>query len=87
MIRANTRERLTDADLSLVVRLLARGDAMRETRYRGWMAEQGWDALLDEPALFDLLCRAPGIAAPSATLFVYVAVRHALRRQVSEDGT
>lgn len=85
MIRADTRQRLTDADLGLVVQLLAQGDAAREARYRGRLVEQGRDALLDDPSLFDLLRRAPGIAAPSATLFVYVAVRHALRRVGIDD--
>jgi len=80
MILANVRERLTSADTDLVVRLLSHGDAAREARYRGRLAEQGRDAMLDEPSLFDLLCRTPGIAAPSAALFILVAVRHALRR-------
>src|SRR5574341_1120834 len=85
MILANVRERLTPIDMDLVVRLLAHGDAAREARYRGRLAERGRDALLDEPSLFHLLCCAPGIGAPSAALFVYVAVRHALRRVGIDD--
>lgn len=85
MILANVRERLTSADLNLVVRLLARGDGASETRYRGRLVEQGRDALLDEPSLFDLLRRAPGLEAPSAALFIYVGVRHALRRVGIDD--
>ncbi len=85
MILANVRDRLTSADLDLVVRLLAHGDAGREARFRGRLAERGRDALLDEPSLFDLLRRAPGIAAPSAVLFIYVAVRNALRRVGIDD--
>ena len=85
MILANVRERLTPSDMDLVVRLLARGDEAGEARYRGRLAERGRDALLDEPQLFELLCRAPGIAAPSAPLFIYVAVRHALRRVEIDD--
>lgn len=85
MILANVRERLTSADTDLVVRLLSHGDAAREARYRGRLAEQGRDAMLDEPSLFDLLCRTPGIAAPSAALFILVAVRHALRRVGIDD--
>ena len=85
MILANVREGLTSADLDLVVRLLSQGDAGREARYRGRLAEQGRDALLDDPSLFRLLCQAPGIAAPSAQLFIYVAVRHALLRVEIDD--
>jgi len=85
MILANVRQRLTLADLDLVVRVLSHGDPAREARYRGRLAEQGRDALLDEPSLFDLLRRAPGVAAPSAALFIYVAVRTALRRVGIDD--
>lgn len=85
MIIANLRGRLTSTDLDLVVRLLSRGDPAREARHRARLAEQGRDALLDERSLFDLLRHAPGIAAPSATLFIYVAVRHALRRVGVDD--
>ncbi len=86
MILANVRERLTSTDMDLVVRLLSHGDAAREARYRRRLAEQGRDGLLDESSLFHLLCRAPGIAAPSAVLFIYVAVRHALRRVGIDDS-
>ena len=86
MILPNVRERLTGADLDLAVRLLAEGDVGRERGYRERLAERGPDALLSEPALFDLLCRAPGVAAPAATLFLYVAVRSALRRVGVDDA-
>ncbi|MBI4420053.1 MAG: hypothetical protein HY560_04440 [Gemmatimonadetes bacterium] len=86
MILANVREGLTPTDMDLVVRLLSDGDAAREARYRGRLAERGRDALLEEPSLFPLMCRAPGIAAPSAPLFIYVAVRHALRRVGIDDS-
>ena len=85
MILANVRGRLTPADMGLVVRLLSQGDPARESRIRGRLAERGRDALLDEPSLFDLLHHAPGIAAPSAALFIYVGVRHALRRVGLDD--
>ncbi len=85
MILANVRDRLTPADLDLVVGVLAGGDGAKADCYRGRLAEQGRDALLDEPGLFDLLCHAPGLVAPSATLFLYVAVRKALRRVGLDD--
>lgn len=86
MILPNVRERLTQADLDLVVRLLAGGDRSAELRYRERLADGGRDDLLREPPLFDLLCRAPGLAAPGATLFLYVAVRHALGRVGLDDA-
>jgi hypothetical protein len=86
VILPNVRERLTQADTDLVVRVLAGGDARRERRYRARLAECGADALLDEPDLFELLSNVPGLAAPSATLFFYAGVRHALRRVGIDDA-
>jgi hypothetical protein len=86
MILPNVRERLTPADMDLVVRLLADGDAGSERRQRERLAEHGPDALLSEPLLFDRLCRAPGVAAPAAGLFLYVAVRNALGRVGIDDA-
>lgn len=86
MILPNVRERLTPQDMDLVVRLLAGGSPGKERRYRERVAEGERDDLLSEPALFDLLCRAPGIAGPPATLFLYVAVRSALRRVGIDDA-
>jgi hypothetical protein len=86
VILPNVRERLTPADMDLVVRLLAGGNAVGERGCRERLAEEGPDALLSEPTLFDLLLGAPGLAAPAATLFLYVAVRGALRRVGIDDA-
>jgi hypothetical protein len=86
MIVADVRERLTPGDLEHVVTLLARGDEARRERWRRRLAEEGRDVLLDEPGLLQLLLAAPGLAAPSAAVFVYVAVRSALRRVGIEDA-
>lgn len=75
MILANVRERMSPEDLSFVADLLARGDAVDRP-----------EALLDEPTLFELLRDAPGIASPSAPLFLYVAVRHSLRSVGIDDA-
>jgi hypothetical protein len=75
MILANVRERLSPEDLSFVADLLAREDGMGRP-----------EELLDEPALFELLRDAPGIASPSAPLFLYVAVRHNLRSVGIDDA-
>jgi hypothetical protein len=85
MILANVRERLTPADLDLVVRLLSQAAPGREAGDRGRLTERDRDALLDEPSLFELLHHAPGLAVPSAALFIYVGVRHALRRVGLDD--
>jgi hypothetical protein len=71
--------------MDLVVGLLASGDAAQEARYRVRLSDQGRDALLDDPSLFDRLQHAPGLAAPSAALFIYVGVRHALQRVGLDD--
>ena len=86
MIVANVRDRLTPDDLEHVVTLLSRGDAARRERCRQRLAEEGRDALLDEPGLLQQLLTAPGLAAPSAAVFVYVAVRSALRKVGIDDA-
>ncbi len=78
MIVPNLRERLTSADLSFVVELLAQGDESRRRKYQFLAAERGRDYLVDQPGLFDLTKRASGLVSPSAPLFFYVAVRDAL---------
>lgn len=75
MILANVRERLSAEDLRLVAGLLGRSESAERP-----------DGLLDEPALFALLRDAPGIASPSAPLFLYVAVRHTLRSVGIDDA-
>lgn len=42
------------------------------------LAQEGPDALLDDPGLLDALLAIRSLAVPSAELFAYVAVRHAL---------
>jgi hypothetical protein len=42
------------------------------------LTREGPDALLDEPGLLEALCDVRSLAMPSAPLFAYVAVRHAL---------
>src|SRR3989337_1638546 len=75
MILANVRERVSPEDLRLVAGLLGRSATAGRS-----------DELLDEPALFALLRDAPGIASPSAPLFLYVAVRHSLRSVGIDDA-
>lgn len=85
MILANLRQRLTPDDHGLVLALLSRGDPGQQARLERRAAEEGPDGLLDEAALPGLLLNAPGCATPSAPLFLYVTVRHALRRAGVDD--
>jgi hypothetical protein len=85
MILANLRERLVPSDVDMVVRLLARGSD-RDTRTLTSVAEErGIDALLDHRDLPGLLLAAPDLGVPSAALFIYVSVRHALKSAGVDD--
>jgi hypothetical protein len=78
MIRANARSRLREADMHLVLLLLARGDACRRQRLTARYEREGPDPLLDDPDLPARLLAARTLMIPSAPLFVYVMVRHAM---------
>src|SRR4029079_18999344 len=67
MIRANTRGRLTAADLQLVILLLSRGSAHRRAYLERRLATEGPDPLLDAPELLErLLTAAPGLGPRAA---------------------
>lgn len=85
MILANTRQQLSRADAQLALRLLARGDGMRVEELEHRLADEGIDALLDDPRLPSALMHAPQAAHASFALFAYVMVRHALRRMGEGD--
>ncbi len=85
MIRANTRGRLTAADLQLVILLLSRGSARRRADLERRLTSEGPDALLDTPELFERLLTVRSMLLPSEALFFYVVVRHALRASSIED--
>src|SRR3954471_10192150 len=85
MILADTRHHLTRDDAQLAARILARdsGDELADLEAR--LADEGIDALLDDPRLPAALLRHPRAARASFTLFAYVMVRHALRRAGEGD--
>lgn len=85
MIRANTRGRLTAADLQLVILLLSRGSAHRRASHERRLATEGPDPLLDAPDLLERLLAVRSMLVPSEALFFYVVVRHALRSAGLED--
>lgn len=57
---------------------LARRAPGARARVERRLAQEGPDALLDDPGLLDALLAIRSLAVPSAELFAYVAVRHAL---------
>ena len=78
MILANVRARLRGSDCRLVLVALARREPGARTRAEQRFAREGPDGLLDEPGLLEALLALRSLAVPSAALFAYVAVRHAL---------
>jgi|KBSSwiStaDraftv2_1062776.scaffolds.fasta_scaffold904723_1 hypothetical protein len=85
MIRANTRGRLTAADLQLVILLLSRGSAHRRAYLERRLTTEGPDPLLDAPDLLERLLTVRTMLVPSEALFFYVVVRHSLRKAGVDD--
>jgi hypothetical protein len=85
MIRADTRSRLTAADLQLVVLLLSRGSAHRRVAIERRLQAEGPDALLDATELLERLLAVRSVLVPSEALFFYVLVRHTLRQAGIDD--
>jgi hypothetical protein len=85
MIRADLRSSLQAADLDVVVRALSDGAPARRAELEAVLLVNGPDALLDAPELLERLARMRGILVPSDRLFLYVAVRHALRDAGVDD--
>jgi hypothetical protein len=85
MIRADTRSRLTAADLHLVLLLLSRGSAQRRGALERRLAAEGPDALLDSPELLERLLAVRTVLVPSEALFFYVLVRQTLVRAGVDD--
>ena len=53
MILADTRSRLSANDRQLVILLLSRGSAVTRARVERQLDQEGIDALLDHPELFE----------------------------------
>src|SRR3954466_10449664 len=85
MILANTRQSMTRDDAQLAIRLLTRlsGDDPGALERR--MADEGIDAVLDDPRLAAALLQLPAGAHVSLPLFCYVMVRQALRGAGEDD--
>ena len=85
MIVANLRERITPADVQLVIDLLARGSAAKGRYYADLAEHEGLDRVLAEPELMSLLSSTSRMDSPSAPLFLYVTIRHTLRESGIDD--
>lgn len=62
----------------MVLVALARRDPAARARAEQRLTREGPDGLLDEPDLFEALLSYRSLVSPSAPLFAYVAMRHAL---------
>lgn len=85
MIMATVRHQLTRDDAQLVARLIARDSGTPVEEIERALADQGIDAVLDDPRLPAALLREGQGTWASLPLFSYVMVRHALRRLGEED--
>jgi hypothetical protein len=85
MILADTRGRLTGADVELVMLVLSSGSASRRTHLERQLEVEGPDALLDAPALMERLLALRTLVVPSEQLLFYVLVRHMLLRAEIDD--
>jgi len=85
MIQATVRHHLTRDDAQLVARLLARDSETPLEEIERAIADEGIDAVLDDPRLPAALMRAGQGTCASLPLFSYVMVRHALRRLGEQD--
>jgi hypothetical protein len=85
MILANTRLQMTRDDAQLAVRLLARTTGEPVDVLERRMADEGLDAVLDDPRLPAALMQLPAGAHASLPLFAYVMIRHALHGAGEDD--
>ena len=85
MILANTRQSMTRDDAQLAIRLLTRLSGEEPATLERRMADEGIDAVLDDPRLVAALLQLPAGAHVSLPLFCYVMVRQALRGAGEDD--
>ena len=84
MILADTRHNLSRDDAQLATRMLARdGEELATLEQR--LADEGIDAILDDPRLPAALIRNPRGSHASLPLFAYVMIRHALKQAGESD--
>lgn len=85
MILAETRHHLTRDDAQLAARIMARDSGEELARLEARLADEGIDAILDDPRLPEALLRHPRGSRASLALFAYVLIRNALRQAGETD--
>jgi hypothetical protein len=85
MILADARRHLTRRDAQLAARLIACDSSAELERLEARLADEGIDVLLDDARLPNALLAQRRGALASLPLFMYVMIRHALRRAGEED--
>ncbi len=85
MILADARRHLTRRDAQLAARLIASDSSAELERLEARLVDEGIDVLLDDPRLPNALLAQRRGALASLPLFMYVMIRHALRRAGEED--
>jgi hypothetical protein len=85
MILADARRHLTRRDAQLAARLIACDSSAELQRLEARLADEGIDVLLDDARLPNALLAQRRGALASLPLFMYVMIRHALRRAGEED--
>jgi hypothetical protein len=85
MILADVRRHLTRRDAQLAARLIAGDSSAELERLEARLGDEGIDSLLDDPRLPGALLAQRRGALASLPLFMYVMVRHALRRSGEGD--
>jgi hypothetical protein len=76
---------MTRDDAQLAVRLLASASGEPTEDFERRMADEGLDAVLDDPRLPAALLRMPSGGFASLPLFAYVMIRHALKNAGETD--
>jgi hypothetical protein len=85
MILADTRHNLSRDDAQLATRVLAHDSGEELAVLEQRLADEGIDAILDDPRLPGALIRHPRATHASLSLFAYVMIRHALRQAGESD--
>lgn len=85
MVRPNVRASLTRDDAQLALHVIARGRRADLAEAERRLAEDGMDALLDDPRLVVGLLRTERGALASYALVTYVVMRYALTRLGERD--
>lgn len=85
MILPNVRASFGRAEASYVIWLLTRGSEAEQDQMHARLAEEGFDAILDDPRTFNALLAHGGFSTASESLVFYLLVRHALLESSIDD--